>query len=471
MTSCNPISIRKIKLGAPVCALGITDGSERGEYVPQSYIVSRLGRPHHAVNLMFQHYPDLPGWPTQGVKWRGFYRNNSLNKGDGYFPLVLEEEGPWGQVFLRQIEDVRSHGQEPLLTLTLHADTPNKVLVGIARALAPYTPMKIRINHECNGEWFYFNQRWSYKQVSDFFIRFHDILHEHAPGVKTVACWNGRAEAVGQAPETLKPWGTLAENELGPMFKKADVISYDQYASLHWGWPEPGFDPLQPSRFFSVPFEVWWSELEKTHRMMAGLRDEEVDIEVHEINQDAEVVGPEGQAAWIGRFYLEASSGRYPWLKNLTYYQFRDRGGLGLEKEDVENPLVFQTQPSFKAYKEVMRHPYFDYTISIEESLPMDSELKTTWSGPASSTGCQFEYTVPRADGDVTVQFEGRDQLLAGNGTTEWKIVEPGKSRIAFPRDSSAGPFVLRIFAPPRDGRNNVSGAFQSAIKNPPILV
>ena len=468
MISRNPVSVREIKLMAPACSLGITDGSERGEYVPQSYLVSRLGRPHHVVNLMFQYYPDLMGWPTQGVKWRGFYRNNTWNKGDGYFPLVLEDDGAWGQVFLRQIEDVRSHGQEPLLTLTLHADTPDKDLVRIARALVPYAPMKIRINHECNGEWFYFNQRWSYRQISDFFIRFHDIIPEHAPGVRTVACWNGRAEAHGKALETLTPWGTLAENELGPMFKKADVVSYDQYASLHWAWPDPDFDPLHPTGFFQVPFEVWWLELEKTHRLMTELRSGEVDIEVHEINEDADVAGPAGQAEWIRRFYKEAAAGKYPWLKNLTYYQFRDRGGLGLEKEDTENPLVFQVQPSLDAYKEALRHPYFDLSVAVGQAMPASSELKTTWSGPASAIGYQIEYAIPHATGEVVMQFDGQDQLLVESGT-EWKIVNPGTKRITFSHAAFGTDFVLRVFVLPRDGRNNLSGAFRSVLKNPPV--
>ena len=466
----NPFLVREIHFEFPACAVGITDGSERGEYVPQSYLVSRFGRPHHAVNLMFQYYPDLQGWPTQGVKWHGFYRNNSLNKGDGYFPFVLENEGPWGQFFLRQIEDVRSHGQEPLLTLTLHADTPDEDLVRIARSLSPYAPMKIRINHECNGEWFYFSQRWSYKQVSDFFIRFHNILHEHAPGVKTVACWNGRAEAHGQPLETLKPWGTLAENELGPMFKKADVISFDQYASLHWGWPDPDFDPHKPSQFFSVPFEVWWLELEKTHRMMTELRGGEVDIEVHEINQDAEVVGPAEQAAWIQRFYLEVATGKYPWLKNVTYYQLRDRGGLGLEKEDVEDPSVFQVRPSFDVYREVLRHPYFGLPVAVGNAVTPSSELKTIWTGPCSSTGYQFEYAVPAGVREVVVNFGGRAHLLAGSGA-EWKVVKLGESRVSFRRETSTDVFILRVFMPPRDGRNNTGGAFQSMIKNLPVVV
>ena len=39
-------------LGKAPCALDLGDGSERGEYVNQDYILNKLGRPHRAINLM-----------------------------------------------------------------------------------------------------------------------------------------------------------------------------------------------------------------------------------------------------------------------------------------------------------------------------------------------------------------------------------------------------------------------------------
>ena len=49
--------LSRIHMGPAPCAADLTDGSERGEYVPQSYILNRLGRPLRSVNLMYCYYP------------------------------------------------------------------------------------------------------------------------------------------------------------------------------------------------------------------------------------------------------------------------------------------------------------------------------------------------------------------------------------------------------------------------------
>ena len=50
--------IRKISMQPAKCALDLGDGSERGEYVCQDYILNVLGRPHRAVNIMYTYYPN-----------------------------------------------------------------------------------------------------------------------------------------------------------------------------------------------------------------------------------------------------------------------------------------------------------------------------------------------------------------------------------------------------------------------------
>ena len=44
--------IKKIHMGPAKCAVDLGDGSERGEYVNQDYILNKLGRPHRAVSLI-----------------------------------------------------------------------------------------------------------------------------------------------------------------------------------------------------------------------------------------------------------------------------------------------------------------------------------------------------------------------------------------------------------------------------------
>ena len=43
--------------------MDLGDGSERGEYVNQDYILQVLGRPHRSISLMYCYYPLGEGWP------------------------------------------------------------------------------------------------------------------------------------------------------------------------------------------------------------------------------------------------------------------------------------------------------------------------------------------------------------------------------------------------------------------------
>jgi hypothetical protein len=448
MSLISPIRTRSLKLNVPPCTVGITDGSERGDYVPQEHVFNRIGRPHHVINLMFQYYPDMENWPTQGTKRHGFYRHNDLNKGDGYFPLVLEEGGPWGQAYLRQIEEVRAYGQDAQLTLTLHPNTPEEDLIRIAKSLEPFGRMRIRINHECNGTWFYFNQRWSYGEVSDGFIRFHNILHEHAPEILTVACWNGKGEAYTE-PEKADAGGQLTEDQLAPMFRTADIVSYDQYASLHWGWPDPDYDRNHPKDFFDVPFEVWWELLYEVHDRMCDLRGGETPLEIHEINEDADVIGIAKQAEWTTRFYRHVADLKLPWLTNITFYMFRDRGGLGLEQEDVDDPSKYEEMPALKAYSDAIGDPYFD--MRIEEVVNESPSLR--WKTATDAQGYGFTFDVPSRAEDCALELPGALNLLVKAGD-RWYHKPAGVEAIEIGA-AQQGALEVAVFAPPADGRNN----------------
>ena len=462
-------SIARIQLLPPPCTLGLTVGSERGSYVSQRHVLQRVGRPHHVVNLMFQHYPDMKDWPTQGVNYHGFYRNRQLNAGDGYFPLSLDADGVWGQEFLRQIADVRAHGAEPQLTLTLHADTPDATLIRIAESLRPFTPMRIRINHECNGTWFHFNERWTYGQVAALFVRFHNILHQYAPGVRTVACWNGNAENLHVPADRQPPRGRLTDDELGPAFRAADIVSVDQYASLHYGWPDPSFDPSSPSQFFKVDPEAWWMEMVNIHTAICRLRESDTDLEIHEVNDDANIVGDQGQAAWIRRFYGEVADRALPWLKNITFYQFRDRGGLGLERESLADPNRCEDLPSLAAYREAIGDSYFAMRTQRapgENIVAHDVEL--AWSGPTEATGLRFTFDhAPRSPLDLILP--ARQHLLV-RADAVWHVKPVGEDRVRLGVAADGGSRVMDVFLPPPDGQNNRSHAFASRLQSLPML-
>ena len=56
--------VLELTMGRALCAVDLGDGSERGEYVHQDYILSKLGRPHRSVSLMYCYYPldkEFPG--------------------------------------------------------------------------------------------------------------------------------------------------------------------------------------------------------------------------------------------------------------------------------------------------------------------------------------------------------------------------------------------------------------------------
>ena len=107
--------MQKLHLGAAQCALDLGDGSERAEYVNQDYILHKLGRPHRAIGIMYTYYPHDKQWPQRISKackdmnitfqWDYPY--------DDYFPFNADGQ-PW-----EQMRDIRRHGQDAALTLTL----------------------------------------------------------------------------------------------------------------------------------------------------------------------------------------------------------------------------------------------------------------------------------------------------------------------------------------------------------------
>ena len=46
-----------VHMGKAKCAVDLGDGSERGEYVNQDYILHKMGRPHRSISLMYCYYP------------------------------------------------------------------------------------------------------------------------------------------------------------------------------------------------------------------------------------------------------------------------------------------------------------------------------------------------------------------------------------------------------------------------------
>ena len=374
------MTAKKIHLGPAQIACDLGDGSERGEYVNQDYILHTLGRPHRAINLMYCYYPLDEGWPARastlpmpdggkvGYAWDYAY--------DDYFPYTGGLEGDTtGEVF-QQMRDVRRHGQDVILTLAMDCGVSDAQLERIADDLAPFGRLMLRINHEAMGQWFAFNKRYTYQQVGDFFVRFHRILKARAPHIRTVLC-------VGDGH--VQPTGRLKyEDEFAEAIRVADMWSADTYLSLHWGWP---FDIAEPggNSHKRVTNEAILEGLNfEYERFMARGEGKTRDFVLSEFNADGDVSGPYEQATQITDFYRQLPV-KAPFITGVTLYQFRDRGRLGLEIEDPSNPAVGYAQPILEAYKAIMQTA--PYLPAITDRVEYHESLATQ---DAAHNGCAF---------------------------------------------------------------------------------
>lgn len=100
----------------------------------------------------------------------------------------------------------------------------SKSLSGGIQATGDYI-MRLRINHECVGDWFTHKRRFSYEEVGAFFAKFAAIIKEEVPNISTVFC----ARFID--PKTGK---IEREEEFAPAYKAADVWSADCYLALHF---------------------------------------------------------------------------------------------------------------------------------------------------------------------------------------------------------------------------------------------
>ena len=73
-----------------------------------------------------------------------------------------------------------------------------------------------------------------------------------------------------------------------------------------------------------------------------------------EFNADGDVTGPYDQCMMVKEF-AEMLKADEPWLSAFTFYQFRDRGRLGLEIEDPNNSEVGIEQPVMDTYRELIK--------------------------------------------------------------------------------------------------------------------
>ncbi len=439
--------MKKLHMGPAHCALDIGDGSERAEYVNQDYILHKMGRPHRGVNIMYTYYPHDAEWPARiSEAWKD--RNVSFAWDYPYddYPPFGQKGEPFGQM-----KDIRRHGQEVLLSLTLDCGLADEELRELARQFRPYGRMMLRINHECAGTWFQHNKRYSYAEVGAFFVRFCGILKEEAPNGRKIFC-GGCCREDGKMEQ---------EEAFRGCYAAADLWSWDSYPALHFGWPydiaEPGGGKYKADKIGPIIERFGCN-----YRRACELAGESKPMISAEFNTDGDVPGPRMQGDSVVRFAHHWRDHKVGWFKGFSLYQFRDRGRLGLECEDPNNPAVGVEQPMLREYRDrVLHDPWFmpEMTEGAEATFPADMR----WGGSEDADGIAIPIAFEGNPEFCEMTVEQEIGLMAElNG--RWFYKAPGTKTVdlmsAFFDRPLPGPqtLTLRLFAPPANGVNPEDG-------------
>jgi hypothetical protein len=440
----------RVHLGPAPCALDLGDGSERGEYVEQDYVLRLLRRPHRCINLMYCYYPYDEGWPKRAsalfkpdkpFAWAYPY--------DDYFPY---QGGPGGNTEgepFAQMKDVRRHGQDVTLTLAIDCAVQPDHLERIADELAPFGRLRVRINHECDGNWFAYSKRYTHQQIADFFIRFTKILARRAPDVQTICCW-GSID-----PET----GKLRHPDLAPMLEHAHIWALDKYLSLHWAWPYNVCEEDElKTRYTRAGVGAVYRDIEQVYDAFVRASGQRKPFEICEFNADGDVGGGLSAARMLQRFYAKVARDKPRFLRGITYYQFRDRGRLGLEHEDPNCRDVGVATPFLPMYRRLLvEEPYF----SPRETWAPLGRAKPTlvWRSAHDADGLGWKVRRPKELSFFELRLPKDDNLLV-RVHKSWFYKAPGVEWVdATDAARGAGPTVpVAVFAPPKNGTNPRQG-------------
>lgn len=447
--------VKKLHMGPAQCALDLGDGSERGEYVNQDYILNSLGRPHRAVSLMYCYYPMDPKWPARASE---AYPNDGSGAWgypyDDYFTYKGGINGTLDDEPFTCMREVRRHGQDVLLTLTIDPKLPDEYIVAIAKDLRTFGRVMLRINHEATGNWFSFNKRATYEELSAFFANCCEIIHREAPNVKVILCLDGYKDLEAEKMER--------EDSFIDAIKAADIESVDRYLALHWGWP---YDVAEEGglNFARYSGKAIYQCTKRSYHRYCEINGEKRPMVLSELNADGDVTGAYDQAQMMQDFCDELKADDEKWLSGFTFYQFRDRGRLGLEIEDPNNKEVGIEQPVIDTYREILKDEYFSPSMEIGENIALPTTLR--WGGSEDAEGiavplhfeadpvfCEAYFEDEMIDANLMMEINGR-----------WFYKAPGVKCIDFMsafyknRLDGAKDITLKIFAPPATGENDPS--------------
>ncbi len=452
MSEINMIHLKPAKF-----AVDLGDGSERGFYVNQDYILQKMGRPHRAINLMYCYYPFEKTWPQRASD---VFADSEISFAwdypyDDYFPYTGGMQGDTKGEPFTCMRDIRRHGQDIILTLTCDPKVTDQQIIAIAKDLSTFGRIMLRLNHEATGEWFSFNKRASYQEVADFFVRFHKIIKKEAPNVRTIICIDG--------VKSEKDIEIEKEKEFTEAVKAADIWSVDKYMALNWGWPYEVAEKENHQHKLDSPEYIYQLTKNSYKRFRYLNGGESKPMLMSEMNADGDVTGPFKQLEMVQEFCKLIKEDPERWFSGFTFYQFRDDGRLGLEITDTNNSEVGIEQPVLSAYRDIIQDPFFSPEIEMQEKKELPIQLR--WGGSEDSQGMSIKLDLEGmpvfAEGYFDGELQHANLMIELHG--RWFYKAPGVKFIdfmpAFFNHSIQGKTIIsmNIFAPPATGENDAT--------------
>ena len=447
--------LKSITLNPAGCAVDLSDGSERGLYVDQDYILRKLGRPHRAVNIMYCYYPNDEAWPKRA---QDAYKDMDVSFAwdypyDNYFPYLGGKDGNTeGEPFIC-MRDIRRHGQDVILTLTCDPKISDDHIIAIAKDLRPFGRMMLRMNHECTGNWFSFNKRASYQEIADFYVRFTRIVHEYAPNVSMILC---AGAADNKRSEKIEK-----EDEFIEAFNVTDIWSIDKYIALNWGWPYEVAEKSNRQHMRNTAVSTYNCAKKTFERLKHLCGGKTKPMVMSELNADGDVTGPYDQVKIMKNFFKLVKNDSESWFSGFCFYQFRDDGRLGLEITDPNNPNVGIEQPMLAAYRDLINDDFFKPDIKSGRQVKLPVRLR--WGSSEDAEGVSMELNFKSDPVFAEANFEGslEDANLMMELNGMWFYKAPGVKFVDFmpaffgKKLGGETKLNLNIFAPPATGENN----------------
>ena len=455
--------MNKVLLTPATCALDLGDGSERGFYVNQDYILQKLKKFHRGISLMYTYYPNDKEWPKRaceivntagaGGPWNSPYEN--------YFPYRGGREGLLDDEPFKFMKEIRRHGMDVVLTLTIDPHLKEEDIILLAKDLRPYGRLLFRVNHECTGTWFCFNRRATYQEIADFFVMVCRVMHKHAPNVKMILCAGMYQESDGKLE---------MEDIFLEAHKAADIWSADNYLSLHWGWP---YDVVSKdtSNYARYSVEEVYYKCKMTLKRLRKITGQDKPMVLSEMNADGDVAGAFAQTRMMKEFMELLQKDKEKWLSAFTLYQFRDDGRLGLEVTDPNNSDVGIEQPLMSMYREQLHRPFFSQKIKklddgnkAAKNIKSEFPITLRWGGAEDAEGIEVPVRLTKTPVQFELRFPGKlealNMMIEFNGWHFYKA--PGTKVIDlmpyfFEKANAVkktSTFMLHYFLPPADGMN-----------------